>query len=149
MQKKWKRDWKKNNIKLILIEAIPGNRSEEHAGFISAIQFLLHGTDTKVYVWLVFLNNVVDTLNLPLRDGIQVCTYLFSPCWLSIVGNTVFRKNYVRDCWISNFVPFDTASALQGVVLWHTVSVFLRGEAYDHSVCRLSVVGRGLLWNWL
>lgn len=140
---------KKKNIKLILIESIPGNRSEEHAGFISAIQFLVHGADTKVCVRLVFLKNVVDTPNLPLIDGIQVCTYLFSPCWLGIVGNTVFRKNYVRDCWISNFVPFDTASALQGVVLWHTVSVFLRGAACDHSVCRLSVVGRGLLWNWL
>lgn len=135
----------KKNIKLILIEWIPGNRSEEQDRFIAAHQFPLPGTDTKVYVRLVFLNNVVDTVNLPLRAGVQVCTYLFSPCWLGILGNAVFRKNCARDCWISNFVPFDTASALRGVMLWHTVSVFLR----DRSVCRLSVVGRGLLWNWL
>lgn len=51
----------------------------------------------------------------------------------------------MRDCWISNFVPCDTASALQGVVFWLTVSVSLSGEARAHSVCRLSVVGRGLL----
>lgn len=139
----------KKNIKLILINSIPENRSEEQAGFISVIQFPLTGADIKVYVWFVFLNNVVDALSLPLRDGIQVCTYLFSPCWLCIVRNAVFRKNYVRDCWISNFVPFDTASALQGVVLWHTVSVILSGEACDRSVCRLSVVGRGFFWNWL
>lgn len=51
----------------------------------------------------------------------------------------------MRDCWISNFFPYDTASALQGVVLWLTVAVSLSGEACTHSVCRLSVVGRGLL----
>lgn len=136
----------KKTIKLILIESIPGNRSGEQAEFISAIRFPSASTDIKVYLWFVFLNNVVGTLNLPLRDGIQVCTYLFSSC---VVGNAVFRRNYARDCWNSKFVPYNTASALQGVVLWHTVSVSLGGEAFAHSVCRLSVVGRGLLWNWL
>lgn len=51
----------------------------------------------------------------------------------------------MRDCWISNFVPCDIASALQGVVPWLTVSVSLCAGACARSVCRLSVVGRGLL----
>lgn len=55
----------------------------------------------------------------------------------------MFRGKCMRDGWISNFVPYDIASALQGVVLWLTVS--LSGETRAHSVCRLSVVGRGLL----
>ena len=80
---------KKKPIKLILIESIPENRSGEQAEFISAIRFPSASIDIKVCVSFVFLNNVVDTLNLPLRDGIQVCTYLLSSC---IVGNAVFRR---------------------------------------------------------
>lgn len=39
---------KKENIKLILIESIPGNRSDEHAQFICAIEIPLAGVDIKV-----------------------------------------------------------------------------------------------------
>lgn len=46
----------------------------------------------------------------------------------------------MRDYCISNFVPDDTTSALQGAVL--RVSVSFSGEACTYSVCRLSVVGR-------
>lgn len=42
------------------------------------------------------------------------------------MGNAVFRWKYVRDYCISNFVPYDTTSALQGAVL--RVSVSFNGE---------------------
>lgn len=48
-KKKWQKDWeKKENIKLILIESIPGNRSDEHAQFIYAIEIPLASVDIKV-----------------------------------------------------------------------------------------------------
>lgn len=147
MQKKWRNDWKKKNIQLILIEPIPGNRSEEQAEFISSIWSPTASTERKVFMSFVFLNNVMDTLNLPSERQNSSMHLSFSSCWLGVVGNAVFRRNYERVRWISNSVPYDTATALQGVVLWHTASVSLSGEA--HTVCRLSVVGRGLLWNWL
>lgn len=134
----------KKNIQTILIESIPGNRSEEQDEFISAIRFPSAGKDIKVWFvfWLILRPLWTSLWEMVFRYGL-----IFSPlAGRSVVGNAVFRRNHMRYCWISNFVPYE----LCRVLCFGVQSPFLSvDEARDRSVCRLSVVGRGPLWNWL
>lgn len=90
--------------KLILIESISGSWSGEQAEFISDPHWL-----RKTYRCRVFRTHFADELSARVREYSSVNLSLFLILVFAVAGNAVFRRNYVRDCWISNFVPCDAA----------------------------------------
>lgn len=53
-----------------------------------------------------------------------MCAHLCSSCWLGVVGNAVFRRNYARDCWICDFCSLWHRSSSAGCCAFAVQSQF-------------------------